>query len=399
MAGRKRKKGCLNSFIIIGIIITCIGCAVFGGVFLKEVKKEFEKQMAVPYQKVEFTPEQFAGKYYYASLTEEEQLVYREMLQGLMDEVEEIYLHSVDAKKNNQIFQFVLNDYPEIFWCSGRGQTTIYERGKETYAVMIPEYKYKAEELEQKKQEINQSAEAVLQNAPVNGTEYEKIKYVYEYIVGHTDYEETASDNQNIYSVLVNGKSVCAGYARATQYLLEKLGVFCTYVTGTSVRPETSEEVPHAWNIVSCDGEYYHVDTTWGDPVYQQETGNNIIYDYLCTNDEELFVTHTIDTSVAFPACTSLTYNYYVLNGMYYQEYNKEQILQVMKDSIDRQDTDVTFKFANGAVYSEAREDMVNDSVKKAAEYLGRRYGLSTVNYSWQEDDTLNKLIFLWQYQ
>ena len=47
----------------------------------------------------------------------------------------------------------------------------------------------------------------------------------------------------SIYSVLVNGESVCAGYARTTQYLLERLNVFCTYVTGTATVSYTHLDV------------------------------------------------------------------------------------------------------------------------------------------------------------
>ena len=69
-------------------------------------------------------------------------------------------------------------------------------------------------------------------------------------------------------------QSVCAGYSKATQYLLEQLGVFCTYVTG-----KTTEGGNHAWNLVKCNGDYYYVDTTWGDPVFQQEEGEEISRD------------------------------------------------------------------------------------------------------------------------
>ena len=46
------------------------------------------------------------------------------------------------------------------------------------------------------------------------------------------DYDDAAEDNQNICSVFIGKKSVCAGYSKAMQYLMEKQGLFCTYVTG-----------------------------------------------------------------------------------------------------------------------------------------------------------------------
>ena len=65
-----------------------------------------------------------------------------------------------------------------------------------------------------------------------NASDYEKILYDYEYIVNQVDYDDAAEDNQNICSVFIGKKSVCAGYSKAMQYLMEKQGLFCTYVTG-----------------------------------------------------------------------------------------------------------------------------------------------------------------------
>ena len=55
---------------------------------------------------------------------------------------------------------------------------------------------------------------------------------------------------------------MCAGYAASVKYLLDKIGIPCIYVQGTSL--ETN--IGHAWNIVEIEGEYYYVDATYGDP-------------------------------------------------------------------------------------------------------------------------------------
>ena len=218
-------------------------------------------------------------------------------------------------------------------------------------------------------------------------------------MINHTNYREGASDNQNIYSVLVNGESVCAGYARTTQYLLERLNVFCTYVTGTAKRPESSEEVPHAWNLVSCGGDYYYVDTTWGDPVYLEEVDTNIVYDYLCISEEELFQTHTPDGVITLPKCTAKDANYYVLNGMYYETYEKDIILAKMKESIQNKQSQIVFKFANESVYTEAKGLILEELVKEAAEHLGKLYQLSRVEYSYKDEEILHKISIFWSYE
>ena len=63
-------------------------------------------------------------------------------------------------------------------------------------------------------------------------------KYIYEYLVNNVQYVEEAPDNQNIYSALVGKATVCAGYAKANQYLLNRMGIYCTYVIGTAALEE-----------------------------------------------------------------------------------------------------------------------------------------------------------------
>ena len=86
------------------------------------------------------------------------------------------------------------------------------------------------------REKVNAETEAFLEQMQEiqSASEYDRIKYVYEYVIRTVDYVADARDSQNLFSALVGKESVCAGYARETQYLLEKLGVFCTYVTGTT---------------------------------------------------------------------------------------------------------------------------------------------------------------------
>ena len=97
-----------------------------------------------------------------------------------------------------------------------------------------------------------------MSGADEEADQYAKVKYVYDTIIRETDYDPASPDNQNVYSVFVNNRSVCQGYAKAIQYLLNRLGVECTLVLGTVESGEGQEG--HAWNLVKVDGEYYYVD-------------------------------------------------------------------------------------------------------------------------------------------
>lgn len=364
----------------------------FNGSFLETAKE-------IPYQSDTDRSESETEKYYYGLLNEDEQKVYREIWNGVDANEEEIYVHASDADQGNRLFQDVIKDHPEAFWCDGTATATSYSGG-ESYTVLKPEYQHDKTEREQMEQEIDAAVNECLSGISQDASDYEKILYVYEYLINQVDYDMDAADNQNIYSVFAGKKSVCAGYSKATQYLLEKLGVFCTYVTGT-----TTDGQAHAWNLVKCEGDYYYVDTTWGDPLFLAAEGEQvtaeekITYDYMCCDDTELFKSHIPDADVTLPACTSMDWNYYVVNGMYHTEYNSEEVLQQMNDVISKKSNPVVIKFADSGLYESAHDDIFSNLIPRAAKNLADWYGISEVKYQYLDETDLDKITIYWRYE
>ena len=120
-------------------------------------------------------------------------------------------------------------------------------------------------------------------------SEYDKVKAVYEAVIFSTNYDLSAADNQNIASVFLGGASVCQGYAKATQYLLNHLGVMCTLVREQWIRKLMRSAC--RWT-----GTMTRRYTTWGDASYRMENGSEqrslpeISYDYLCVTTEDLLL-------------------------------------------------------------------------------------------------------------
>ncbi len=411
---KKKKGGCFKLILKLFITLAVIGLVVLGhpilvdwinGRQLKEKEKEsVEAVQEIPYQEVSVEEQSLAVHYYYELLNEEEKLVYQEIYQGMLNREDEIYTHGKDAEAANKILGDVLRDYPDFFWCDGGVSSTSYiqdmgDSGEETYTVVSPEYNCTAEEKQARQQQIEAEAGAVLQGISMEASDYEKILYVYEYIVNSVDYDLEAPDNQNIYSSLVGKRSVCAGYSKEAQYLLERLGVPAIYVTGTANGPNA-----HAWNLVQCGGEYYHVDTTWGDPVYQTAEGEeaprweNISYDYMCCNDEEIYRTHQADEEYPLPACTGMTWNYYVVNGMYYNNYDSSVALDALNSAIYEQRNPTIFKYFDEASYRQAKDDILNYQIHNAAQTLCDMYELSEVQYYYEDRPELCKLTIYWNY-
>ena len=312
--------------------------------------------------------EEGGSRFAYERLDAQEQIWYGEIEQALGEMTDTVKLSTepieqgLDEQDIDRIFQCVLIDHPEIFYTTGYTYTK-YSRGDRTVGIdFAGTYSLPKEEAVKKAEEIRGRASEWLSDITTDASEYDKVKAVYEKIIFSTDYDLNASDNQNIASVFLGNSSVCQGYAKATQYLLNHLGVMCTLVQGTV---DTGEA--HAWNLVRIDGDYYYVDTTWGDASYRMEDGSGqeelpeINYDYLCVTTQELLRTHRIESVVAMPECTATQANYYVREGVYFTSYDAEQMQSIFDRAWESGRTEITLKCADEECYREICRALIDE--------------------------------------
>lgn len=226
---------------------------------------------------------------YYAMLQDEMRQLYRQIYanaQALTVNFTPVVSASVDQVK--MVFEAVYNDHPELFWLEG-GYSCKYLRTGSCVEIIL-QYNDTANYLEEAIHRFKASASNILAGVETIEGTYQRERYVHDVLIQLVTYDENAAMNQSAYSALVNGKSVCAGYARAFQYLMQQLGIPCYYCTGY-----TGED--HAWNIVDIDSAFYNVDVTWAD-------GEKAIYDYFNKRDSEIAKTHVrTGLSVYLPAC------------------------------------------------------------------------------------------------
>lgn len=348
------------------------------------------------YQEVTVEESVFEDRFYFEQLSEEEQLIYKELYQGVDEHAEDITVHSLDGERAGEILHSVIFDFPEIFWTDGASNTLTYEG---SHVVVQPTYSYSLEERESMQAEIDTEVNAILSQIAMESNDYDKIKYIYETLVKDVAYVEDAPDNQNIYSTFVRKETVCAGYAKATQYLLDRLDVYCIYVLGNAA------EESHAWNIVRCNDVLCYVDVTWADPLFSEEVQDmpevtdEILYDYLCCSDTMLGTTHQADEQYNYPECTSNDWEYYRLNQMYYDSADRKTLLNTMYASINAKEDSTTFKFSDETVYTQARDLLVNQLMEKAGQHLCDRYRLREVEFMYSEYEDLNRFVVYWKYE
>lgn len=337
-------------------------------------------------------------EYYFKQLTEEEQRVYRELLKGIRAREKEFYLTISDDDSIDRSYHAVLKDHPEIFWVHNREKIYKTTYSDSDYCVFTPGYTYTDSEIDEIQTAMEQSFQEVRALIPEDAGDYEKVRIVYTYVIDHTQYQ-TGEDDQSIAGVFWKKSAVCAGYAGAVQYLLERLDIPCIYVDG-STKGSTEG---HAWDIVKIGQEYYYVDATNGDQpdflngdAAQLEEHKTIIYDYLCPFPEEYEKTYTPSEELTVPSCTARDLDFYVLNQGYFEDYSWQDIYDYCKMRLDNGAAVVRFKFGSQEAFSEACQELLDDGVvQNVAQYYMKLHGLGQVEYHYGVMDNFYTIYFI----
>lgn len=323
-------------------------------------------------------------EYYFKQLNEEEQRVYRELLKGIRAREKDFYLTLSQDDSIDRCYHAVLKDHPEIFWVHNHEKIYKTTYSDSDYCTFTPGYIYTESEISEIQNAMEAGFQEVSSLIPADASDYEKVRIVYTYVIDNTQYQ-ASDDDQSIAGVFWKKEAVCAGYAGAVQYLLERIGVPCIYVDGST---QGSTE-GHAWNIVKLDGEYYYVDATNGDQpdflngnAAQLEEHKTIIYDYLCPFPEEYEKKYIRSEELTVPDCTAKDMNFYVLNQGCFDGYDWETIYDYCKMRLNNGAAVVRFKFSNQEAFAAACNELLdNGEVQNVAQYYMKQNGLGQVEY------------------
>ncbi len=311
--------------------------------------------------------------YAYHCLDEKKQRIYLEMYDALSGMKSGVPLSTVDKSDLDVVFACVMNDHPELFYVEGY-QYTEYTFGNTTTRITFSgTYSMTSAQAEQSRLLIEQKIAECFQDVPLNEDEYSTVKYLYEWLINNTEYDKTVENNQNIRSVFLEGRSVCQGYAKAMQYMLQKVGIQCLLVTGF-----TNGE-RHGWNLVRVNGAYYYLDPTWGDVSYalggegdaSERFAPSINYDYFLVTTDEITWTHSIEKVVELPLCIAVDDNYFVREGLYFEDYDEGKFAAVMNSEAVEEAGCVTIKCGSQETYELMVQTLIES--QKIFDFIDKR--------------------------
>lgn len=243
----------------------------------------------------------------------EEQAVYDQLCAAAESvDLEARIPYPYDGERAKAVSRYFRCDNPRFYWAEA-----VYDPGEGAFHLEIPRG-YSVEEVRERDREIRENTALLLEQIEGEGIEW--VYSAHDRLARYIAYSHTffPDDADTLYGGLVNGSAVCEGYTRSLQYILQQGGYPCVYMAGTGL-----SGVPHSWNAVSVEGEWYYIDLT------KDDDGNFLRRHYLCISEEESERVHIWDAAQypEPPPVGTQRFNYYIYNGFIAENASRQQTI------------------------------------------------------------------------
>ena len=133
--------------------------------------------------------------------------------------------------------------------------------------------------------------------------DYERALILHDWLISNTAYDLSYT-YYGPEGVLFHGLGVCNAYTVTYSKLLTAVGINNKTVSGSATDKGTGNTGSHAWTLVQLDGDWYHIDPTWDDPIPDGRERHT----YFCLTDSEMAVDHQWNTA-SYPAANGTKYS------------------------------------------------------------------------------------------
>jgi len=210
-------------------------------------------------------------------------------------------------------------DHPEVFYLKlnynlSVSKSLLYDRIQIELAYSVEN----AQDLEKKLKQVENAMNLYTANLS-SKTDFEKELSMHDNIAKDVKYYNEITEiadvpevYHTIYGVFIEKQAVCDGFAKAMQILLDKFDIENIFVTGSI------NKIPHAWNMIKLNYEWYHLDLTSDKYVKEQDgTTKTVVHTYFNVVDDFILKSHTIDNKELNPIAKATDFNYYIKTNSY----------------------------------------------------------------------------------
>ena len=349
-------------FIVFGIFIladdsdsdTAIG--EFSDLIFKDELEEYNNDFEINRLKLK------NQSFYYNSLSSENKKIYTAIANGIKKFNKSIALKEYEIIDNDttmsdidKSMQAFFADHPEVFYVSSKYTVLTKTTAFNEYVELELEYTLSnSSELDTKIGEIeNKINEYIEYTKDKDDFESElilhdmlgkNVKY-YEY----NDVELVPQECHTIYGAFLSNQSVCDGFSKALQILLDRKGIESIIVFGNL------ENEAHAWNLVNLNNSWYHLDLT-SDKSIKDISENIVLHTYFNLTTNAIKGTHTIDSEEILPISNNEEYNYYIKKNKVLKF--EDVFMKKFKSLLDNNENQYLLEFSSSDV-DDVPEQMV----------------------------------------
>lgn len=226
-----------------------------------------------------------------------EELIYTSLIEE-QDAITLIPYHlspeELDKCWNNVIF-----NNADLFYVSNR---FTYKAVGDYILTIYPAYAVTGEELVAAREIYNNALDKILKTVHPQWTDLQTALYLNDYLCTHFVYDNSLT-KFSAYELLTESTGVCQAYILVYNALLTACGIDCTYVI--------SNDMNHAWNVVTIDNQRYNVDVTFNDPI--PDHLGKVSHDNFLRSDEYFSLNHTYTFEEGYGQCENIYYDKYAV--------------------------------------------------------------------------------------
>ena len=293
--------------------------------------------------------------FYYKGLNREEKSAYEQMLAGFKSLAPTIRITRLEPARLAEVYLRLKLDTPLLFHVTGYSYR--FYPGAE-HVEMLPEYLFDKGKIRTHQQAIAARIERLTR--PLRGkSQLEKEIAIHDFILDSVRYDKLKkSYSHEIIGPLGQGVGVCEGIAKTVKALCDAVQLPCI-VALSEAAPERGVKYRHTWNVITVDGQRYHLDATF-DNSLQRGTPR---YDYFNLDDRHIFRDH--ETLVLpLPPCTAD-------KGYYYRPLSftkPEDVENRARQALRKKQPHFVFHWRGGGLNREILTDLLNRCAAAAAE-------------------------------